>query len=469
MKERDGLSEAKSTAWSNSCSRRGFLKNMGVATLGAGATALLPGMAKGAQLESGGNMAELQTSAAGELYWGMVRARFPLLRRITYLNTGTEGSMSKYVLWRIRRDFDDFAEFPHDAILNDKRCSMALPDVRKKAGEFLGGVGADELVMTTNTTEGLGYVVNGLDFEEGDEILTHLHFLPYNACAYVRQDRHKIKLVEVELPTPAKTVDEIVALFEQAVTSRTKLMMFCHINYSTGLRMPVKELCALAGSKGIPTLIDGAHAIGMIDVNVEDIGCDFYSGACHKWLCAPPGTGVLYLRREMQERVWPVVTEAYTSPGALITTTMFQERGQQCTPAIAGVIDAIDLQSAIGRDKIQNRVLELHTYAKKKLTDLYGEDKVLSPQADELSTGLVSFNPFDTPYEKAGGNISKLYNALYDENIVTRSVNFYDKKADSNQIRALRLSTHLYNNYLDIDKAIDAIEGIVKDIKAGTL
>jgi len=442
---------------------------MGAAAIGTTLTSLVPGQVNGSLRESGSDIAELQTSAVDEFYWRMVRSRFPLLRRITYLNTGTEGSMSKYVLWRIRCDFDDFAEFPHDTILNDKRCSMALPDVRETAGEFLGGVGADELVMTTNTTEGLGYVVSGLDFEQGDEILTHLHFLPYNACAYVRQDRHKINLVEVELPTPAKTKEEIVALFEQAITSRTKLMMFCHINFSTGLRMPVKELCALAGSKGIPTLIDGAHAIGMIDVNVEDIGCDFYSGACHKWLCAPPGTGVLYLRREMQERVWPVVTEAYTAPGALITTTMFQQRGQQCTPAVAGVIDAIELQNAIGRDKIENRVLELHAYAKKRLNDLYGEDKVLSPQTDELSTGLVSFNPFDTPYEGAGGNISKLYNALYEENIVTRSVSFYDKKGDQNSMRALRLSTHLYNDYRDIDRAIDAIDGIVKDIKAGKL
>ncbi len=114
----------------------------------------------------------------------------------------------------------------------------------------------------------------------------------------------------MNFPRPQTHKDEIVDAFARAITPGTRVMSFCHINFTTGLRMPVKELCQLARDNGIISVVDGAHAIGMLDLNLHDLGCDFYATSPHKWLNAPPGTGVLYIRDGLLENFWPTITES---------------------------------------------------------------------------------------------------------------------------------------------------------------
>jgi len=224
--------------------------------------------------------------------------------------------------------------------------------------------------------------------------------------------------------------------------------------------MPVKELCQLARDNGIITVVDGAHAIGMLDYDLHELGCDFYASSPHKWLCAPPGTGVFYMRKEVQEQlVWPPYSEAYY-PGATGSTTLFQIRGQQCTPAYTGVMDAIDLQETIGKEEIEKRVLFLSTYLKERILENWGEESLYSPADKALSTGLVSFDPFDEGSEPK--SIQTLVKALRnDYNIVTRSISFKDKLSDERTTPALRVSTHIYNNINQIDTLISTIKTIM--------
>jgi selenocysteine lyase/cysteine desulfurase len=241
-------------------------------------------------------------------------------------------------------------------------------------------------------------------------------------------------------------------------------MSLCHINYTSGLRMPVKELCEIARQYGIMTLIDGAHAPGMIAVDLHDLGCDFYAGSLHKWLCGPPGTGVLYMRKEMQTSLWPTVTEGYLS--CPITCENFRGRGQQMSPAIAALPDAIELQNTIGRDTIEQRVLSLNKYCKERIIQEWGEEKLLSPAPDheELCTGLAAFNPFETKYATKPNKVSAVYNALYKKNIATRTVSYQEKHTDEKGVSALRISTHLYNTYEQIDTVIAEIKEIIKTL-----
>jgi len=161
---------------------------------------------------------------------------------------------------------------------------------RSALADFLGA-DKDEIVITANTTEGFGMIANGLELQEGDEILSTTQFSPYNAAWYVLRDRKKITLTEVELPIKPQTKQEIIDLFAQAITPQTKVMSFCHINYTNGLRMPATELCALAQQHGIVTLIDGAHAPGMIDFNLHDLGCVFTQALCINGCAALPAQG----------------------------------------------------------------------------------------------------------------------------------------------------------------------------------
>lgn len=465
------LDDSKTMIQACNISRRNFLKTAGAATVSGVSTLILPDdlRAETGRKSAAEIMAGAPTTFSEELYWRYVQSQFVLKPGRIYMNTGTEGSMPRFVLNNLRKDFKDFAASPTEALIYNDRCNLFMSNVRPKVEKFLG-VDTDEVVMTTNTTEGLGWVANGLDLEEGDEVITTLHFPPFNSCWYFLRDRKKITLTELDLPTPATSKEEIVALFEEAITPQTKVMCFCHINYTTGLRMPVKEICEVAREHDVITVVDGAHAIGMINLDLHDLGCDFYATSPHKWLCAPPGTGVLYMRKEMQAKVWPVVTEEYTSPDSPIISAYFMFRGQQTTPAFAGVMDAIDFQNEIGKDEIEKRVLVLHKYAKEKIVENWGEQALYSPMDEELSTGLVSFNPFDDHYGEMGhgisDNISTLYSGLQDQDIITRTIGFYNKLADTQGTRVLRISTHIYNDFRQIRTAIDTAKDIVESIQS---
>lgn len=449
----------------NNTKRRDFLKTFGAITAGGMTGLAYPGTVEAFSRRKTAieELGDAPTTLREELFWKYIRTKFVMPHNLIYMNTGTEGSMPRFVLHNLRSDLRDFAEQPMDAILYDERCSFFLRNVRAKSAEFLG-VDDKEIIMTTNTTEGLGWITNGLDFHEGDEIITTLHFEPYNYCLHVLRDRKKIALTELELPTPAQSKEEIIEVFENAITPNTKMICFCHINFVTGLRLPVKEICEIARANNIITLVDGAHAIGHIDLDLRDLDVDFYATSPHKWLCAPPGTGILYMREEMHQHVWPTVTEFYISGMKLGES--FQYRGQQTTPALACVMDVMDFQNWIGRQRIENRSLALSSFAKEKVIDNWGEQSLYSPLNEEISSGLVSFNPFDDHYEEGGGGhggppsadkISKLFSALWDRNIITRPLGFKNLHSDPKRTRVLRLSTHFYNNFDQIDAAIDEI------------
>lgn len=435
--------------------RRDFIKLCGTAGVGGFSGLLLPNSS-----ETDSSLDLIKTKASkgifDELFWSFVRLQFILQPGIIYMNTGTEGSMPRRVISRLNEYLKEFASNPWEAVIDHDCYCYTMPEVISNVAEFLG-TGTNEIVMTTNTTEGMSFVANGLDLREGDEVLTTLH--EHSAglvCWDLLKERRGVTVTRVELPTPANNEDEIVEAFENAITENTRVMSFCHINYTTGLRMPVKALSQLARNRNILSVVDGAHAIGMLDLNLHDLGCDFYATSPHKWLNAPPGTGVLFMREEVQDLVWPTVTEHSASRNG---TDVFQVRGQQCTPAYRGVIDAIDFQRAIGKDEIEGRVLALSTYLKEKIIETWGENKLFSPTNEAFSTGLVSFNPFDEPFD--AGKV-KIYKLLRDDyKIIIRSVSFRDKHSDDKNKRALRVSTHIFNNYREIDKLVNTLQKLM--------
>ena len=268
MEKQNGSKEHINEAGNNS--RRDFIKLCSAATVGGVSGFLLP-----QDTEASYSLDSLASKAsegiADNFFWSLVRRQFVLEPGLTYMNTGTEGVMPRYVISRLNKYFKEFAKNPWDSVLIHDCYCYTMPTITSAVTEFLGADSNNEIVLTTNTTEGFCLIVNGFNFEEGDEILTTLHFAPYNCSFVILKERKNITVTEIELPTPAESKDEIIAAFEKAITPKTKLISLCHINYTTGLRMPVKEICQLARDHGITTLIDGAHAVGMIDLNMKDL------------------------------------------------------------------------------------------------------------------------------------------------------------------------------------------------------
>ncbi len=159
-------------------------------------------------------------------------------------------------------------------------------------------ISRDELAMLRNATEANNVVCNGLDLKSGDEaILSDQEHPGCRGCWEQKAARHGINIVNVALPAQPDNPDEIVALFERAITPRTKILVFSHITSPTGLILPVKQICAMARAKGLMTHVDGAHAVGQLPLDLHDLGCDFYASSPHKWLMAPKVTGLLICPR----------------------------------------------------------------------------------------------------------------------------------------------------------------------------
>jgi selenocysteine lyase/cysteine desulfurase len=290
-----------------------------------------------------------------EAYWAEMRKQFLIPADEVYLNNGTVGSSPAPVLRAVfdsyeaseRLDEQDPEDYPiwGYASWNQYRDPLA---------EFVG-CKRDEIALVRNATEGNSYIANGLDMKPGDEVLMTDQEHPGGEHPWnLKAQRYGVVVKKVTLPKPAANPAQVLNLFNDAITPRTRVIFFSHITTVTGVVLPAKELCGLARSKGILSAVDGAHVIGMMKLNVHDIGCDYYSSSPHKWLQAPKGTGFLYVRDEVIDHTWnTLATEGWDD--AKIRAERFQRIGSSNVPALAGLRAAIELANQIGMERIEAR------------------------------------------------------------------------------------------------------------------
>jgi len=290
-----------------------------------------------------------------ETYWTEVRKLFLIPEDEVYLNNGTVGSSPTPVLKAVfegYRDSERLAQTePEDypiwgyAAWNQFRDPMA---------EFIG-CKREELALLRNATEANSYIANGVDLKAGDEVLMTDQEHPGGEHPWnLRAKRYGIVVKKVTLPRPVPDAATVLNLFEDAITPRTRVIFFSHITTVTGVVLPAKQLAQLARSKGILSAIDGAHVPGMMKLDVHDLGCDLYSASPHKWLQAPKGTGFLYVRDEVIDRLWnTIATEGWDD--RKIRAERFQRIGSSNVPALCGLKASIEFANQIGMDRIEKR------------------------------------------------------------------------------------------------------------------
>ena len=234
-------------------------------------------------------------------------------------------------------------------------------EFRDPLAQFVGCT-RDEIALVRNATEANSYIANGVDMKADDEVLMTNQEHPGGEQPWqLRAKRSGIVVKKVALPGPLKNASDVLNLFNDALTKRTRIIFFSHITTATGVVLPAKELCALARSKDILSAVDGAHVTGMMRLNLHDLGCDFYSSSPHKWLQAPKGTGYLYLRDEVIDRVWnTIATEGWDEPK--LRAERFQRIGSSNVPALWGFLAAINMANDIGMERIEKRHRELCDY-----------------------------------------------------------------------------------------------------------
>lgn len=240
----------------------------------------------------------LEQPIGGQDFWQLDPA-------VTFLNHGSFGSCPQPVL-KFQRALQDRLERQPVRFLVDD-LEPLWDDARRQLAEFVGA-DTDDLVFVPNATTGVNTVLRSLEFKPGDEVLVTNHV--YNACRcaldYVLA-RAGGRVVQVQIPFPGASSELVVDTVLAGVTERTRLVMLDHVTSSTGLVFPLEKIVPTLTARGIETLIDGAHAPGMIPLNLKKLGVTYYAGNCHKWLCSPKGAALLYVQRDRQAQIRPLV------------------------------------------------------------------------------------------------------------------------------------------------------------------
>jgi isopenicillin-N epimerase len=223
---------------------------------------------------------------------------------IIFLNHGAFGACPRRVLefqgeWRARMERQPLQFLAREL-------ETHLDSARESLAQFVGAE-TDDLVFVPNATNGVNTILRSLDFQPGDELLTtdHEYNASRNALDFVAE-RSGARVVVAKIPFPFHNEDELIMPILECVTARTKLALIDHITSQTGIVLPIAEIVSRLNARGIDTLVDGAHAPGMVPLNLKKIGAAYYTGNCHKWLCAPKGAALLYVRRDKQKFIRPL-------------------------------------------------------------------------------------------------------------------------------------------------------------------
>jgi len=422
--------------------RRNFMRRL------TGNLALTAAVAETAGVRARASMLRLEQAAGAAAsdaeFWAKVRSEFLIDRHVAYMNNGTLGPTPRPVLYTLVERYQKIAT---DTGPENTLEGQLAEDVRKKAAAFIGA-DLDEVALTRNTTEGMNFVANGLDLKAGDEILMTFHEHPGGREPWkLKAKRHGVVVKEVKFPLPLNDPATVLNLFSDAITPRTKVISFSHTTYQTGTMMPAKQLTALARSKGILSLVDAAHPLGQMQLDMHDVGADFYSMSPHKWLDAPTGTGLLYMRRESQDRVWPTMgSTGWDDPkrGA----SRFDRLSQRAWPLVLSVGAAMDFQNTIGRERIEKRVRMLHARLREKVAAVPGVTILTSPHA-ELSCALLGFS------------LGTVNNQAIVDTLLARHATFV--RTIAYDLNAVRVSTHHYNTEEQVDRLVEGLHDIVKN------
>ena len=403
--------------------RRAFLASLGAVS----AAGLVPDAAWAGHKEASGNGLVRGLAAPGE---------FGFARGLAYLQTGSLGPTPRPVMERTIAAWKELELNP--TLYGYGKLEHAMDDVRAKAARFVG-CKTEELVLTRCTTEGMNWVAQGLTLAAGDRVLTTDQEHPGGrACWDYVVRRQGVVLDVVTIPPGENNAQAIVDRFAKAITPRTRVLSFSHLLSSTGLRMPVAELSALARSRNCIAVADGAQAVGGVAVDVKALGCHAYATSGHKWLLGPAGTGLLYLSEELGKIIDPIALQG----GRLA----YSESSGVCSiPSVLGLDAAFDYVAAIGIAAIERHNL---TLGQRLYEALQGVPKlrVVSAAPGPLASPNLTYRLPDAIESNT------LHVKLREKH------NIQVKVVPTNWFNGQRISTHLFNSTQEVDRLVDALK-----------
>lgn len=374
-----------------------------------------------------------------ERFWMSVREQFLMPPDLAVMNAANLCPSPAPVLeamYRSTKDMDGDPSFD-----NRQKMSAGKEETRRLLARFMR-VTPEEIVIARNTSEANNIVSSGLDLKAGDEVVIFADNHPSNHAAWTQKaKRFGYTVSVIGQPNPHPGAEYYVEAAKRAITPRTRVLAFTHQTSTAGDVLPANEICRLARDQGVLTLVDGASALGMLDVDLDEMQPDFYTGSAHKWPCGPKEVGVLYINARSRERIHPSIISAY--PGAIGVSRTMEAMGQRDEPAIIGFGEALNFQTKIGRTVIETRARSL---AQALIAGLRRIEAVhLWTHPDPARSGaVVTFRPGNL-------DIPKLSAALYKNDRIGCATRTGSDRP------GIRFSPHIYNTMAEVDRAVAAV------------
>ena len=303
--------------------------------------------------------------ATDEDYWANIQNSFSVTRGIINLNNGGVSPSPRIVTEALVRyiwEQEEATAYTMWQIL-EPQCET----IRTGLAELFG-CDREEIAITRNASESLETLLMGMDFTPGDEILTTTQDYPRMLTTLrQREKRENLKLKLIQIPIPAKSLNEISAAFEKGITDRTRLLLISHMINITGQITPVKAVCDMARARGIETIVDGAHSFAQFNFKQSDLGCDYFGTSLHKWLYAPKGTGMLYVKRGKIEKLWPLMAAESKQASDI---RKFEEIGTHSAAPKLAIGEALVFHNGIGGKRKEARLRYLSRYWMNPLKDV---------------------------------------------------------------------------------------------------
>jgi isopenicillin-N epimerase len=284
--------------------------------------------------------------ATDEDFWSEVRAAFSIDRNIVNFNNGYVSPSPRPVQDAMRRYLEYTDMGPYHTMV--AVLEHQVEAVRRRLA-LAAGCDAEEIAITRNASESLENAQYGIDLKPGDEVLTTDQDYPRMLTTFAQRARREgIVLKTISFPVPPPSMDDLYRRFEEAVTPRTRLILFCHITNRTGQIFPVRRICQMARARNIPTIVDGAHAFSHFPYKLSDLDCDYYGTSLHKWTYAPIGTGFLYVRRSRIASTWSLMASDKTQAGDI---RKFEEIGTHPAANHNAISEALIFNENLGVDR----------------------------------------------------------------------------------------------------------------------
>ncbi|MEK7402584.1 MAG: aminotransferase class V-fold PLP-dependent enzyme [Gemmatimonadota bacterium] len=413
-------------------SRREFARYLAI----SGSAVMWPDFPKGF---AGAPTAPLpRTSEPDEAFWKAVRARYLVPPDLAFLNSANVAPACLPVVEVLEKNTRFMEANPSST--TRAKLTEGREESRRLLAESLGAT-PEEIVLVRNTSEANNFISSGLKLGVGDEVVVFGDNHPSNLNAWrEKAKRFGFAIVEVPATLPHPGTAFYVDAFSKALTPRTKVIAVTHVTNTIGDMLPVKELCAMARSRGVLSVVDGAQTFGILNHSLSDMQPDFYTGSAHKWLCGPKEIGLLYVNAAVHDRISPSVVSLYA--GAVGISRTMEGFGQRDEAALATLGTAVKFQTEIGRANIEKRSRNLAQRMTAAFSKMDGVAMYSSTDPTRYAA-IITLRP---------GSLDpgKLVATLYEKERIAC--------ARSGGRPGIRFSPHIFNTMEEVDRTIAAVQ-----------